>query len=134
MIIGWAISLATLTIGVIFQGLLLPNASELSAAQIGSSAVWLWAFYLGSFGISVLAAMVISDFGQSVISVFFAYVLTALIIFVVLALPDFVGIVQPPGTLQEPSVTFAFNALFPVPLFLDLAGAVAGSGLSERLL
>lgn len=63
----------------------------------------------------------------------FAYLLTALIIFVVLALPDFVGIVQPSGILAEPSVTFAFNALFPYSLLVDLTGTVAGSAVSERM-
>lgn len=134
MILGWATSLASLTLGVIFQGLLLPNASEISPETIGSSILWVWIFYLGSFGICVLAAILISDFGQSVVSFFFVYVLTALLTFVILALPDFAGIVQPSGTLQEPSVTFAFNALFPLSLFVDLAGTIAGSGLSERLL
>jgi hypothetical protein len=93
-----------------------------------------WIFYLGSFAICVLAAMLISDFGQSVVSVFFAYALTALLTFFVLALPDFSGIVQPPGSLQQPAVTFAFYALFPVSLFLDLGGTIAGSALAERFL
>lgn len=135
VVVGWATSLATLTLGVIFQGALLPNASELSPGSYGSSSVWLWIFYLGSFGICVLASMLISDFGQSIVSVFFAYLLTVLITFVILALPDFAGIVQPPGTLQQPSVTFTFNALFAtLSLFVDFAGTIVGSGLSERLL
>ena len=133
VIVGWAACLATLTLGIMFQGLLLPNASELKPELFGSSSLLFWVFYLGSFGISVLAAMVISDFGQSVVSVFFAFLLTALIAFVVLVLPDFLGIVQPPGVLQEPSVTFVFDALIPVSLFVDLAGAIAGSAISERL-
>ncbi len=133
VVLGWATSLASLTLGVIFQGLLLPNASELLPESYGASSLWLWIFYLGSFGICLLAAMLISDFGQSVVSVFFAYGLTALIIFVVLALPDFLGIV-PSGSLQEPAVSFTFNALFPFPLFVDFIGTIVGSALGERLL
>jgi hypothetical protein len=134
VVLGWATSLASLTLGIIFQGLLLPNASELLPESYGASSLWLWVFYLGSFGICLLAAMLISDFGQSVVSVFFAYGLTALIVFVVLALPDFLGIFQPSGLLQEPAVSFTFNALFPFPLFVDFIGAIAGSALGERLL
>ncbi len=134
VIVGWAASLAALTLGAMFQGLLLPNASELLPELYGTSSLWLWVFYLGSFGVCILAAMLIADFGQSVVSVFFAYGLTALITFVVLALPDFAGIVQPSGSLQQSSVTFTFNALFPLPLFVDLVGAIAGSALGERLL
>jgi len=77
--------------------------------------------------------MVIFDFAQSVVSFFFAFLLNALIIFFVLVLPDLLGIVQPQGTLQEPSVTFVFDALIPVSLFVDLAGTIAGSAISERL-
>lgn len=134
LVLGWATSLASLTLGTIFQGLLLPNASELSPESYGVSSLWLWVFYLGTFGICLLAAMVISDFGRSMVSVFFAYGLTALITFVVLALPDFLGIVQPSGALQEPAVNFTFHALFPFPLFVDLIGTIAGSALGERLL
>jgi hypothetical protein len=134
VVLGWATSLASLTLGLIFQGLLLPNASELLPESYGASSLWLWVFYLGSFGICLLAAMMISDFGQSVVSVFFTYGLTALIVFVVLALPDFLGIFQPPGLLQEPAVSFTFNALFPFPLFVDFIGTITGSALGERRL
>jgi hypothetical protein len=134
VVLGWATSLATLTLGVMFQGLLLPNASELPPESYGASSLWLWVFYLGSFGICILAAMLISDLGQSVVSVFFVYGLTGLITFAVLALPDFLGILQPPGVLQEPAVSFAFNALFPFPLFVYFIGTIAGNVLGERLL
>ena len=133
VVVGWATSLATLTISIIFQGLLLPNAYELSPESFGSSSLLFWIFYLGSFAICVLASMVIFDFAQSVVSFFFAFLLNALIIFFVLVLPDLLGIVQPQGTLQEPSVTFVFDALIPVSLFVDLAGTIAGSAISERL-
>jgi len=116
-----------------FQGLLLPNASELSPETFGSSSLLFWLFYIGSFAICVLAAMVIFDFGQSIISLFFAFLLNALIILVVLVLPDLLGIVQPSGVLLQPSVTFVFDALIPVSLFVDLAGTIAGSAIAERL-
>jgi hypothetical protein len=134
VVLGWATSLATLTLGVMFQGLLLPNASELSPESYGASSLWLWVFYLGSFGICILAAMLIADLGQSVVSVFFVYGLTGLITFAVLALPDFLGIFQPPGFLQQLAVTSTFNALFPFPLFLYFIGTIAGNVLGERLL
>jgi hypothetical protein len=133
VVVGWATCLATLTIGIMFQGLLLPNAFELSPESFGSSSLLFWIFYLGSFAICALASMVIFDFSQSVVSFFFAFLLNALIIFFVLVLPDLIGIVQPPGALQEPSVTFVFDALIPVSLFVGLAGTIAGSAISERL-
>ncbi len=134
VVAGWGTSLAALTLGTIFQGLLLPNPSELLPASYGANPLWLWLFYLGSFGICVLAALVISDFGESIVSIFFAYGLTALVTFVVLALPDFSGIVQPPGILQQSALLFTFNALFPFPLFVDFVGTIVGSALGERLL
>jgi len=134
VVLGWAASLATLTLGSIFQGLLLPNPYELQPQQFGASPFGLWIFYIGSFGICLLAAMVISEVGQSLVSVFLAYGLTVFITFGVLALPDFSGIVQPPGILQQSSLLFTFNALFPLPLFVDLVGTIVGSGLGERLL
>jgi hypothetical protein len=134
VVLGWAASLAALTLGNIFQGLLLPNAFELQPQQFGADPLGFWIFYIGSFGICVLAAMVIADVGQSLVSVFLVYGLTAFITFAVLALPDFSGIVQPPGILQQSSLLFTFNALFPLPLFVDLVGTIVGSGLGERLL
>lgn|GEM_PF-4730547 len=133
VVVGWTTCLATLTISIMFQGLLLPNASELSPETFGSSSLLFWLFYIGSFAICVLAAMVIFDFGQSIISLFFAFLLNALIILVVLVLPDLLGIVQPSGVLLQPSVTFVFDALIPVSLFVDLAGTIAGSAIAERL-
>src|SRR5882672_3479597 len=129
VVAGWGTTLAALTLGTIFQGLLLPNPSELLPESYGANPLWLWVFYLGSFGTCVLAAMLIADFGQSIVSVFFAFGLNVFITFVVLALPDFSGIVQPPGILQESAVLFTFNALFPFPLFVALFGTIVGSGL-----
>ena len=134
VVAGWGISLAALTLGTIFQGLLLPNPTELLPASYGANPLWLWTFYLGSFGICVLAAMRISDFGESIVSIFFAYGLTIFITFGVLALPDFSGILQPPGILQQSAFLFTFNALFPFPLFVDFIGTIVGSALGERLL
>jgi len=133
VVVGWGTSLAALTLGTMFQGLLLPNPSEILPASYGANPLWLWLFYLGSFAVSALAAMLISDIGESIVSIFFAYGLTAFVTLVVLALPDFLGIVQPSGILQQSAILFTFNALFPFPLLVALVGTIVGSALGERL-
>jgi hypothetical protein len=138
IIVGWAASMAALTLGTIFQGLLLPKVIGAGGGLLGevvnASPLGLWIFYLGNFGVCILAAMVISDFGTAIVSFFPAFVGAAVITYIVLALPDFLGIYPFPGVLQESAGIFTLGAFFPLLLVVSLAGTIAGISLGEHFL
>lgn len=138
VILGWATSSATLTLATIFQGQLIPkdiNGGGLYSAVLNASPSVLWVFYLGNFGISLLAAMIIGETGASFISVFASILSAAGLTFLVLALPDLLGVVyDPQQTIQQSAVTFTFVAFFPLLLLVNLMGTVVGVALGDRLL
>jgi hypothetical protein len=123
---------------MIFQGLLLPkniNGGGLYAEVVSPNPLWFWFFYLGSFAISVLAAMTVSDVSASLVSYFASLLGAAAITFTVLASPEFFGISPFPfGTLQEAATIFTFSAFFPAVPLMNLAGTVVGIALGERFL
>lgn len=135
VVLGWAASMAALTLATIFQGLLLPKALGIGGNEvINASPLGLWIFYLGNFGICILAAMVISDFGVAIVSFFPAYIGAGLLTYLLLALPDFIGVFPLSGVLQASAVTFTFSAFFPFLLVVSLAGTITGVGLAEHFL
>lgn len=139
VILGWATSIAALTLATIFQGLLLPkniNGGGLYNDVVNGNPLGLLIFYLGNFGICVIAAMVIGDPGKALISFFPSFIGAAIVTYLVLALPDLLGLFPflTPGVLQESASVFALTAFFPVLLLVNLAGTVLGIGLSERFL
>ena len=135
VVLGWGTSLAALTLGTIFQGYLLPTTEGGLLPQVyGASPAGLWVFYLGSFGISAVAAMVIYDAGPAIVAFFFAFGLTASLTATVLALPELIGTIQTNGVLQETSILNTFSALFPLALIVNLVGTLVGIALGERLL
>jgi hypothetical protein len=138
IVVGWATSMAAITVGTIFEGLLLPKVigagGGLLPEVINASPFGLWIFYLGNFMVCVVAAMVISDLGSVIVSFFPAFLGAALITYLVLALPDLLGIFPFPGLLQESAIIFTFGAFFPVLLIVALAGTLLGVGLAEHFL
>jgi hypothetical protein len=138
IVIGWATSMAALTLATIFEGLLLPKVigagGGLLSEVVNASPLGLWTFYIGNFSVCVLAAMVISDFGTAIVSFFPSFLGAALITYLVLALPDFLGIYPFPGVLQESAAIFTFGAFFPLLLLVSLAGTIVGIGLGEHFL
>jgi hypothetical protein len=137
-VLGWAASTAALTLATIFQGYLLPKVYGAGGGfldeVLNANPVWLWIFYLGNFGICILAALVISDLGTTVIGFFVSYGVAAGITYMVLSLPDFIGVFPFPGVLEGSAVTFTFGAFFPLLLLVNLVGTIVGAALSERLL
>jgi hypothetical protein len=137
VVLGWSTSSAAFALATIFQGQLLPrniNGGGLYADVTNGDPLVLLLFYGGSFAISILAALVISDVGVSLASFFSSYIGTGLITYFVLGLPDLFGVYDPLGVIQGSAVTFTFTALFPLLLFVSLAGTVAGMALAERFL
>lgn len=137
-ILGWSVSTAALTLATIFQGLLLPKVYGSGGGfldeVVNGNPIWAWTFYLGNFGISILAVMFISDLGTSIVAFFLSYVGAGCITYAVLALPDFMGVFPFPGALEGSAVTFTFGAFFPLLLLIDLVGTIVGAALGERLL
>jgi hypothetical protein len=138
VIAGWAATIAGFTLGAIFQGLLLPkvvgNGGGLLPEVLGVSSVGLWVFYLGCFGTSVLAALVLADASKALVSFFPSYVFGALITYIVLIVPALTGTFPLPSVLEESAVIFTFTAFFPVLLFAALAGTLLGIFLAEKIL
>lgn len=134
IVLGWSVSLSALTLGTIFQGYLLPTTGGGLLPEIyGASPLGLWIFYLGSLGVSVVAAMAINDTGPAIVGFFAAYGLTAFFTFLVLAMPELLGIIQTNGVLQEAAILHSFSALFPLALIVNLVGTLLGIALGERL-
>jgi hypothetical protein len=138
VILGWSASMAALTLATIFQGLLLPkvigSGGGLLPEVVNASPVWLWIFYLGNFGICVLAALIISDLGTAIVSFFPSYIGAIIITYLILALPDFLGLFPYPGALEGSAVNFVFGAYFPLMLIINLTGTLAGVMLGEHFL
>lgn len=137
VVLGWATTVAALTLFTIFNGQLLPkniNGGGLYYEVVNASPIGLWIFYLGSFGTSLLCAMMISDAGKALICFLPSYIGAAIITFLVLALPDFVGVYDPSQVIQESAVVFTLGAFFPLLLLANFAGTIAGIFLGERWL
>jgi hypothetical protein len=136
--LGWSASTAALTLVMIFQGQLIPrniNGGGLYAEVVNPNPLLFWAFYSGTFAVSVLAAIAVSDVSAALVSYFASLLGAAAITFIVLASPEFLGISPYPfGTLQEAATIFTFTAFFPVVALVNLAGAIVGVGLGERYL
>ncbi len=134
--LGWGTSLAAITLWAVFQGLLLPRVQGGLLPEVLESQTWrLAAYYAAIFGVSVLAAIILSDFGKALASFFASYGLGAVITYWVLALPGFTS----PGTdvafrelLVRAAIDFTFRAFFPFPLFLELMATTLGVALAER--
>jgi hypothetical protein len=135
LVLGWATSTSALTLGTIFLGYLLPKNISSGGGNysqvINASPVPLIVFYLGSFAVCVLAAMVISDMSTTIVSFFFSYAGAAIITCIVLALPDSLGGCCG-GVLEATAVTFTFGAFFPYLFFVNLAGIIVGTALAEH--
>jgi hypothetical protein len=137
VVLGWATSIASLTVGGILSGFLLPvygGGGDLQPEVIYRGPWELILFYLGIFGVSVVASLVIADFGKAVIAFFASYILAATVTYLIIALPAFVGAFPVQDVLVTSAVKFTFGAFFPILLFLGLAATIVGSALSERVL
>jgi len=132
---GWGTVLATLTVGTIFQGFLLPTTGGGLLPEVyNAGPLVLSIYYLGCLGASALAAMTIAEPGPAIVGFFASYGFSAFLTFIVLALPELTGVVQTNGILQEFAILHTFQAIFPIALLVDLVGTLLGLSLAERLL
>jgi len=132
IVIGWGTSIAATVLAGIFQGVLLPAGRGGLLVEVGTTAWEAPLFDLGVFGISVLAGVIIADFGVAVGSFFSSYALAAIQTYTILVLPGYTGGLPVPDALVAAAVVFTFTALFPVILMVGFAGTLLGSALSER--
>jgi hypothetical protein len=134
IILGWATSIAALTLWAIFLGYLLPKnvtGGGFLSAVVNASIVPLATFFLGSFGICAFAAVVISDTNRTILSFFPSFVGAWIITYFVLILPDLLGCCF--GALELSAVSFTLVAFFPYVFFVDLAGTLVGMGISGMI-
>jgi hypothetical protein len=129
--LGWAVSIAGITLAAIFQGFLTPlGVGNLLQSVTNRSEPVL--FYVGIFAVSILASVIIDDVSKAVLSFFASYGLAGAITYFVLALPGFVGAYPDPELLVRLAIVLTFTASFPFPLMIELAGTLSGSWLAER--
>ena len=134
IILGWATSIAALTLWAIFLGYLLPKnvtGGGFLSAVVNASIVPITIFFLGSFGICAFAAVVISDTQRTILSFFPSFVGAWIITYFVLILPDLMGCCL--GTLELSAVSFTLVAFFPYVFFVDLMGTLVGMGISGMM-
>src|ERR1700756_5459245 len=128
LVLGWATSIAAVTLFTIFQGQLLPKNIITGGGQyaevVSPNPVWLWIFYLGNFAICLLAAMTIEDLAETLLSFFASFVGAAMITYLVLALHDILGIFPYPGALEQAAVGFTFGAFFPFLFLVNFVGSM----------
>ncbi len=131
VILGSATSSAAIVLAAIFHGFLIPHVPFFRSGVAGAE--WVTPLvYLGIFGISVLAALVIRDLGPAIGAFFASYLLAAGITFLVLVLPGYTGALPSPDLIVAAGVQFTFTAFFPL-LFVELVATLLGAALSERL-
>lgn len=130
--LGWATSLAAITLVGVFNGLLLPRElGGLLPEVLGGSQWARWILYLAMLGTSILAALLINNPGIAFGSYFVSYCVAGAITYLVLILPELLGAYGSPGVLVEASIRFTFVALFPFPLVAGFVGTILGSALGE---
>jgi hypothetical protein len=136
VILGWATSFAGFALGAIFQSYLLPNVpgngGGLLPEVLNASSLGLLIPYLGCFGTSILATVILSDASRALISLFPSYLLGAFLTYLVLVFPALSGAFQPPSVLEESASIFTLSAFFPVLLLVSLAGTLLGALLGDR--
>lgn len=133
VILGWATSSASLALYAMFQGYLLPIAGggTVTSFGIGPIPIPVLIFYLGNFGLCILAAIVIADTTKSVLSFFPSYVGAWIITYAVLILPDVLGCCG--GVLELSAVSFTLTAFFPYLFVTELAGTFLGMAISGMI-
>lgn len=137
--LGLSSCLSAAFLWAIFQGLLLPSGADYnppapsnlqaSLGPLSASDI----FYLMFFGTCLLAPFLMQDAGRSILGYLFSYVISGIVVFEVLSFP---GLSSPDSTftrlLESSALNWTFTAVFPVPLFIGIAGTVLGVALGEK--
>jgi hypothetical protein len=161
VILGWGASNAASAASGIFQGVLVPSAtysgggalpisiplalaSDLSRSVTYQAPVTLlnmpflgivigkWIFFLEILGVAVIASFLLEDFAQAFVSFASSYVVGVAVLYFVLIMPGLLGSLAFPVVLDTSAIYFTFVVFFPFPLFIGLAGTIAGVSLADR--
>src|SRR5438093_12392758 len=98
--LGWATSLAAITLVGVFNGLLLPRElGGLLPEVLGGSQWARWILYLAMLGTSILAALLINNPGLAFESYFVSYCVAGASTYLVLIIRELIGAHDSPGHL-----------------------------------
>jgi len=129
VVLGWGVSIASLALTAITQGILVPHAFEyVLESNIGALEVAL--YYAGIFGTSFLAGLVLARVAAALLAFFVSYVVGWLLAYLALSLPGLLGIV-PEGVAEETAIILTATALFPFALLVGMLGSLIGSAYRE---
>ena len=129
VVLGWAVSIASLALTGILRGIIIPHSSQY-VPQAGSGILGVAVYYGGIFGLSILAGWLLADTSKAVVGFFVSYGVGMFLTFLALAMPGLAGVI--PGSIAELSaIVFAFTALFPLAFLAGLVGALLGAASSE---
>jgi hypothetical protein len=125
VVLGWGLSLTSLTLAAITSAVLVPHAGVESFQLLG-----VVLYYAGVFAISLLSGLLLRSLTVAVPGTFVAYMLGLVLTGLVLDLPGIVGIL-PEGIAENSALVFTFTALFPFPLLVALVAGVLGAAITE---
>lgn len=129
VVLGWGISIASLAMTGILQGIIIPHSAQYTP-QGGSVLLGVVLYYAGIFGISVIAGLMLADIGAAVLGFFAAYGIGIILTYFALDSPGLAGVI-PEAAAELPAIAFTFTALFPFALLLGLVGGLIGAASSE---
>ena len=137
--LGWGTSVGGITLWAVFQGILLPSIRSLPSPEGVLSVNEVVAiFYLGTFGVSVLAGMILADFAKDLGGLVVSYFLAAFIVFEALSAPGLSSstlnglMLITRNGLTLAAVDLTFRVLFLFPVFALLLGVILGTFLAEH--
>jgi hypothetical protein len=126
VVLGWGVSLASLALTGIVEGVIIPRV----AVKPNMPVLGIALYYAGIFGVSLLAGLVLSNIARSLIGVFVSNTVAAALTYLALIIPGLTGVI--PETIAEDlAITFTFTAFFPFGLFLGLLGGLLGAVFTE---
>ncbi len=134
VMLGWGTSFSAATLWAIFQGLLLPKAT-ISPPSIWQTELELTVlYYLMIAGIAFLSGLCVGEMGKTIVAFTGSYVMAGIVVYAVLSAPGLNSLdIAFRESLVKLSLSWAFVALFPIPLFLTLLSGILGAGLQETI-
>jgi hypothetical protein len=129
VVVGWGVSIASLALTGILQGIIIPHSVQY-VPQAGVGILGVALYYGGIFGLSLLAGWVLEDISKAVLGFFVSYGVGLLLTFLALTGPGLAGVI-PESIAELSAIVFAFTALFPLAFLAGLVGAVLGASSSE---
>ncbi len=130
VVVGWSVSIASLALTVVTQGILVPHAFEY-VAQSSIETLEVALYYSGIFGASILAGLVLARVPTALVGFLASYALGWLVAYLALILPGLFGIV-PEAAVEETAIVLTATALFPFALLVGLVGSLVGSAYMEK--